>query len=71
VAELHVHLLCAVPNALILEYLPWFDALIEEPLSQHGGIFAPPDRPGHGVRFDLEKLSQYRRHAWSTRNAGE
>jgi L-alanine-DL-glutamate epimerase-like enolase superfamily enzyme len=71
VAELHVHLLCAVPNALILEYLPWFDALVEEPLSHHGGIFAPPDRPGHGVRFDLEKLSQYRTHVWSTRNAGD
>jgi L-alanine-DL-glutamate epimerase-like enolase superfamily enzyme len=66
VAELHVHLLCAVPNALILEYLPWFDALVEEPLRHQGGVFAPPERPGHGIRFALGKLAPYRVQSWST-----
>ena len=67
VAELHLHLLCAVPNALILEYLPWFDALVEEPLRSVDGLFAPPDRPGHGVTFDVEKLNRYCVHRWSSR----
>ncbi len=67
VAELHLHLLCAVPNALILEYLPWFDALVEQPLHPRGGLFTPPDRPGHGVTFDLEKLNRYQVHHWSSR----
>ena len=67
VAELHVHLLCAVPNALILEYLPWFDALVQEPLQPDGDVFVPPDRPGHGVAFDREKLAPYRVHTWSSR----
>jgi L-alanine-DL-glutamate epimerase-like enolase superfamily enzyme len=66
VAELHVHLLCAVPNALILEYLPWFDALVEEPLQPEGGIFSPPDRPGHGIRFALDKLAPFRVHTWAS-----
>lgn len=66
VAELHVHLLCAVPNALILEYLPWLDALVEVPLQPSGGYFAPPERPGHGIAFDLDKLAPYRVHRWSS-----
>jgi len=67
VAELHLHLLCAVPNALILEYLPWFDALVEEPLRPVNGLFTPPNHPGHGVVFDREKLDRYRVHRWSSR----
>jgi L-alanine-DL-glutamate epimerase-like enolase superfamily enzyme len=69
VAELHVHLLCAIPNALILEYLPWFDALVEEPLQAQDGIFAPPDRPGHGVRFNREVLAPYLVHRWASGEA--
>jgi L-alanine-DL-glutamate epimerase-like enolase superfamily enzyme len=64
VAELHIHLLCAVPNALILEYLPWFDALVEEPLQPRDGFFRPPEHPGHGVRFALDKLAPYLVHTW-------
>jgi L-alanine-DL-glutamate epimerase-like enolase superfamily enzyme len=71
VAELHVHLLCAVPNALILEYLPWFDALVREPLQFTDGFCAPSGRPGHGIQFDLEKLARYRVHSWSSGGAIE
>jgi len=67
VAELHVHLLCAIPNALILEYLPWFDALLEQPLAPTDGFFRPPEQPGHGVRFDWDKLRPYERHQWASR----
>jgi len=67
VAELHVHLLCAIPNALILEYLPWFDALLEQPLAPTDGFFRPPEQPGHGVRFDWDKLRPYEMHQWASR----
>jgi len=67
VAELHVHLLCAIPNAHILEYLPWFDALVEEPLQSSHGYFAPSERPGHGIRFNREKLKPYLLHTWNSR----
>jgi L-alanine-DL-glutamate epimerase-like enolase superfamily enzyme len=69
VAELHVHLLCAVPNALILEYLPWFDALVDEPLQAHDGIFMPPNRPGHGIRFKQDVLTPFLVHRWSSGEA--
>lgn len=50
--DLHVHLLCAVPNAHRLEYLPLLDAVMEEPLAvDANGRAAAPQRPGHGVRL--------------------
>lgn len=59
--DVHVHLVCAVPNGLILEYLPLFDALLEAPLEVSGdGTIAPPRRPGVGVRFRTDVLEPYR-----------
>lgn len=49
--DLHVHTLCAVPNAYRLEYLPLLDAVMEHPLAIVDGHAAAPDRPGHGVAF--------------------
>lgn len=50
--DLHVHLLCAVPNAHRLEYLPLLDAVMEQPLAvDENGLAAPPQRPGHGIRL--------------------
>jgi L-alanine-DL-glutamate epimerase-like enolase superfamily enzyme len=60
IPEIHVHLACAVPNALNLEYLPIFELLLEEPLRIHDGQAAPPDTPGHGMRFAERALNPYR-----------
>jgi len=54
--DLHVHLLCAVPNAAILEYLPLMDALIERPLQVVDGLAGPSLGPGHGIRFNESVL---------------
>lgn len=61
VQDVHVHLLCALPNAEILEHLPLLDALIEDPLVVAAdGTVAPPERPGVGVRFRRELLAPHR-----------
>jgi L-alanine-DL-glutamate epimerase-like enolase superfamily enzyme len=60
VQDVHVHLLCAVPNAMVLEYLPWFDRFVEEPLVLREGIARPPERPGHGVTLRRDLLEPYR-----------
>jgi L-alanine-DL-glutamate epimerase-like enolase superfamily enzyme len=60
VQDVHVHLLCAIPNAFMLEYLPLLDGLLERPLEVVGGHARPPDEPGTGVRFRADVLEAHR-----------
>ena len=61
VHDLHVHLLAAVPNASFLEAHGFgLEAFIRHPMEINEGIFLAPDRPGHGVEFDWEKLDEHR-----------
>lgn len=57
--DLHVQLLGVIPNALLLEYLPWLDRLLQRPLAVADGQAAPHQGPGHGVAFDLELLAPH------------
>ena len=59
--DLHVHLLCAVPNYYRLEYLPLLDAVMEHPLVVTDGHAAAPDRPGHGVSITAARRGRYSR----------
>ncbi len=59
VHDLHVHLLAASPNA---SYLEWHGFglerfLLDGPLQIEDGKAVAPERPGHGVRLDWEKLA--------------
>ena len=54
--ELHVHLAAAVPNAIFVEYIPFLDRFVLEPLRPREGYLHVPDRPGHGILFDFAKL---------------
>lgn len=60
VPEIHVHLACAIPNALNLEYLPIFELLLEEPIRIQEGEAIPPETPGHGMRFSDDVLAPFR-----------
>jgi L-alanine-DL-glutamate epimerase-like enolase superfamily enzyme len=60
IPEIHVHLICTVPNALNLEYLPIFERLLEQPLEIRGGVARPTETPGHGMLFSQEVLEPYR-----------
>ena len=58
----HVHLTCAVPNGLIVEYYrldPLWELMFEE-LELVDGEVSPPDRPGFGIELDEEALAPYR-----------
>ena len=57
--DLHVHLSAAVPHSLFVEYIPSLDLVLSDTLSLSDGHFSPPDRPGHGILFDNEKLKLY------------
>jgi L-alanine-DL-glutamate epimerase-like enolase superfamily enzyme len=59
--DLHVHLLCAIPNGFILEHLPLLDAVLEEPLAVAAdGTVAPSERPGTGIAFRSDLLDPHR-----------
>ena len=59
--DVTVHLLAAVPNRSYLEAHGFgLDAYIEEPLRIEEGHATAPDRPGHGVAFDWERLERIR-----------
>lgn len=53
--ELHVSLVCAVPNAPWLEYIPQLDD-VAAPMARDGGEALAPMTPGLGIDWDQEKL---------------
>lgn len=64
--NLHAHLVAASENGQWVEYfyededVKVFDSIVEEPLRPVDGRIELPDRPGHGVTFDQDKLDKYR-----------
>ena len=63
--EVHIHLVCAIPNGLILEYYAdKFDAMhgnvFKDTLEIKDGYVYAPDRPGLGMELNSEFLAKYR-----------
>ena len=54
--ELHVSLVCAIPNAPWLEYIPQLDSLTASPMRMENGSAFPSDAPGLGIDWDDSKL---------------
>ncbi len=54
--ELHVSLVCAVPNAPWLEYIPQLDE-IAAPMMHSGGMAIAPTAPGLGIEWDHAALA--------------
>ena len=64
--DVHVHLVSAIPNGLIVEYYrdtvdPMWGRMFQETLTLQDGFLVPPDRPGLGVELNREALAPYRR----------
>ena len=53
--EIHVSLVCAVPNAPWLEYIPQLDD-IAAPMAREGGFALAPTAPGIGIDWDEDAL---------------
>ncbi|MEY4697313.1 MAG: hypothetical protein RIT14_1741 [Pseudomonadota bacterium] len=54
--EIHVSLVCAVPNAPWLEYIPQLDD-IAAPMAREGGFAIAPTAPGIGIDWDEDALT--------------
>ncbi len=59
--DLHVHLLAAAPNATYLEWHAFgLDRFMADPLTVSNGYATAPERVGHGITFDWDKLDEFR-----------
>ncbi len=60
VPEIHIHLLAAVPNGHIVEYMPRSTAILQDVPVPKDGILTAPDRPGHGLLLDQKAFERCR-----------
>lgn len=60
IMEIGVHLAASLPECLFLEFsdLRW-NELAVEPIQFCDGMAIAPDRPGHGIELDRERLAHY------------
>ncbi len=61
--ELHVSLVCAVPNGRWLEYIPQLDEITQQPLQIDNGQALAPREPGLGIAWDWEQIKRRRINA--------
>jgi L-alanine-DL-glutamate epimerase-like enolase superfamily enzyme len=57
--EIHVHLIAAIPNGLVVEYMPWTWRLFENPPMPVKGEMTVPSGPGLGLKFAPDLFSTY------------
>ncbi len=57
--EIHVHLVAAAPNGLVVEYMPWTWRLFDDPPIPEKGIMKVPTEPGLGLRFAPDLFDKY------------
>jgi len=58
--EVSCHLVAAVPNGHMVEYLPFWHQLYTEPPAVTNGVLRIPDRPGLGFELDQQAMARYR-----------
>ncbi len=54
--ELHVNLVCAVPNAPWLEYIPQLDLITTHGMTVENGRAKPSSKPGLGIQWDWKTI---------------
>jgi mandelate racemase len=58
--EVSAHLLAATPTCHWLEWVDWAEKILAEPLPIIDGCAIAPDRPGNGLRWNVEAIEGYR-----------
>jgi len=58
--ELHVALVCAVPNGRWVEYIPQLDAVTQTGMTVRQGYAVPSDQPGLGIAWDWPVIERMR-----------
>ncbi len=57
--EFSAHLVAAIPNGLIVEYMPWWDFIYQESPPIKNGCIKITDKPGFGLELNPEMVKKY------------
>jgi L-alanine-DL-glutamate epimerase-like enolase superfamily enzyme len=57
--EFSIHLIAAIPNGLIVEYMPWWELIYEEPPQAVNGSMTISKGPGWGLKLNRATLKKY------------
>jgi L-alanine-DL-glutamate epimerase-like enolase superfamily enzyme len=60
VPEIHVHLLAAVPNGHLVEYVPRSAGILTHMPRLERGELVAPDEPGLGLQLDDAAVQRFR-----------
>jgi L-alanine-DL-glutamate epimerase-like enolase superfamily enzyme len=58
--QINVHLGAAIPNTLMIEYIPWILKIFVEPVQFVEGYLLVPQEPGAGTEIKKEALELFR-----------
>lgn len=58
--ELHLPLVCAVPNGAWLEHIPQLDEITASRIAMADGFATPPSEPGNGIAWDWAAIERRR-----------
>ncbi len=57
--ELSVSIATAVPNSMMIEYVPQMEPVLKQRVRIEDGFAIPSDAAGHGIEFDEEALEKF------------
>ena len=57
--EFSAHLIAAVPNGFMVEYMPWWDLIYQEPPHVKDGYINIPEKAGLGYELDPDAIKKY------------
>ncbi len=57
--EASAHLVAACPNAIWQEHMPWWEAILKEPVDFRDGMIHLRDRPGLGLEWDEKAVAKF------------
>jgi L-alanine-DL-glutamate epimerase-like enolase superfamily enzyme len=57
--DISAHLVAAIPNGSIVEYMPLWDVIYQEPPEVKDGHIRISDKPGIGLELDRQAIKHY------------
>jgi len=57
--DFSLHLVAAIPNGFIMEYMPWWDKIYANPYQVKDGFIEVRKEPGLGLELDPKAIKKF------------